>query len=345
MDLNNEPHGSTWGNSNAATDWNKAAERCGNAILEVNPNVVIIVEGVGEFEGNSYWWGGQLMGARQYPVQLSNPAKLMYSAHEYGPEVSEQDWFNAPNFPQNMPGIWQENYHYLYEEGTSPIFVGEFGIKNQDAFGGIAYTWYTEFVNFMGDIYSWTFWSMNPNSGDTGGILQDDWVSINQWKLDVLQPHFAPLIPNVINGDSDGDVDPVVNGGTLTGGPFTFIVGDGIADNVSGITLSGTVGNTNQWIITDDQGVILGLPGAPEAVNFDDAGEGSCFIYNVTYNGVISGLSANENLSGLAGDFDLSNSIEVIRNEVIVTPPTVDGGTLSGGPFTFTVGDGIADNV
>ncbi|WP_299315802.1 cellulase family glycosylhydrolase [uncultured Aquimarina sp.] len=200
MDLNNEPHGSTWGDSNPASDWNKAAERCGNAVLAINPNVLIIVEGVGEFEGNSYWWGGQLMGAKKYPVQLSNPSKLMYSAHEYGPEVSQQDWFTASNFPQNMPGLWNDNFHYLYEEEISPLFLGEFGIKNQDAFGGIAYTWFTEFTDFMGDRYSWTFWSMNPNSGDTGGILQDDWTNVNQWKLDVLTPHLAPFIPNVVGG-------------------------------------------------------------------------------------------------------------------------------------------------
>ncbi len=203
MDLNNEPHGSSWGNSNPATDWNKAAERCGNEILKINPNVLIIVEGVGEFEGNSYWWGGQLMGAKKYPIQLSDPSKLMYSAHEYGPEVAPQDWFTASDFPQNMPGIWKDNFHYLYEEGTSPLFIGEFGIKDQDAFGGIAYTWFTEWTNFMGDIYSWTFWTMNPNSGDTGGILADDWSTVNQWKMDVLKPHFAPLIPNVIGGNAN----------------------------------------------------------------------------------------------------------------------------------------------
>ncbi|WP_299834559.1 cellulase family glycosylhydrolase [uncultured Tenacibaculum sp.] len=213
MDLNNEPHGSSWGNSNPLTDWNKAAERCGNAILDVNPNVLIIVEGVGEFEGNSYWWGGQLMGARQYPIQLSDQTKLMYSAHEYGPEVSQQDWFEAASFPQNMPGIWEENYGYLYDNETSPLFIGEFGIKEQDAFGGIAFTWFTEFVKFMGSRYSWTFWSMNPNSGDTGGILQDDWSSVNQWKLDVLTPHLAPFIPNEIggNGGGTGNRAPVAN--------------------------------------------------------------------------------------------------------------------------------------
>ena len=66
--------------------------------------------------------------------------------------------------------------------------------------GGVAFTWFTEWVDFMGSIYSWTFWTMNPNSGDTGGILQDDWTTVNEWKMDVLRPHFAPFIPNVIGG-------------------------------------------------------------------------------------------------------------------------------------------------
>ncbi|MCW5732620.1 MAG: hypothetical protein KIS73_00755 [Enhydrobacter sp.] len=35
---------------------------------------------------------------------------------------------------------------------------------------------------------SWTFWSWNPNSGDTGGILKDDWTGVNHNKLDYLKP-------------------------------------------------------------------------------------------------------------------------------------------------------------
>ncbi|WP_271783539.1 glycoside hydrolase family 48 protein [Aquimarina algiphila] len=135
-----------------------------------------------------------------------------------------------------------------------------------------------------------------------------------------------------------------VDGGVIAGGPFTFTVGDGIADNVSGVTITGNVGETSQWIVTDAAGKILGLPASPEAVDFDGAGVGSCFIYNVSYNGTITGLATDGLISGLVGTFDLSNSIEVVRNPV-VTPPTVDGGVIAGGPFTFTLGDGIADNV
>ena len=35
---------------------------------------------------------------------------------------------------------------------------------------------------------SWAYWSWNPNSGDTGGILADDWRTINQNKLVYLKP-------------------------------------------------------------------------------------------------------------------------------------------------------------
>ncbi|WP_010177418.1 glycoside hydrolase family 48 protein [Aquimarina agarilytica] len=147
---------------------------------------------------------------------------------------------------------------------------------------------------------------------------------------------------------NDPAVNPVVvTGGTLSGGPFTFTVGDGVADNVSGVTVSGNTGATSQWVVTDETGKILGLPPAPEAVNFDEAPPGTCFIYNVSYNGTLNGLTVDANISGLSGDFQLSsNRVEVVRNApIVVTPITVAGGTLNGGPFTFTVGDGIADNV
>jgi hypothetical protein len=35
---------------------------------------------------------------------------------------------------------------------------------------------------------SWTWWSWNPNSGDTGGILKDDWSTVDQNKHTRLVP-------------------------------------------------------------------------------------------------------------------------------------------------------------
>ena len=187
-DLANEPHGpATWGDGNASTDWRLAAEQAGNAVLAANPNWLIIVEGIEQYHGDYYWWGGNLAGAAQYPVRLAVQDKLVYSAHDYGPEVSNQSWFQAANFPHNLAAIWQQHWAYL----QTPVFVGEFGGRStgQDTEG----VWQRSLVAFLHthDI-SYAYWAWNPNSGDTGGILKDDWKSVNQSKLDVLNAYQWP---------------------------------------------------------------------------------------------------------------------------------------------------------
>ncbi|MBP2832308.1 hypothetical protein J8281_08925 [Aquimarina sp. U1-2] len=136
----------------------------------------------------------------------------------------------------------------------------------------------------------------------------------------------------------------VVNAGVVSGGPFTFTVGDGVPDRVSGITLDATnaFGENRTWIITNDQGLILGLPGTLEMVegnDFDGAGDGVCLIWYARYNGTVTGLEVGMNANTIEGDFDLSNAITVNRNQV------ANAGEISGGPFTFTAGDGIPDRV
>ena len=128
--------------------------------------------------------------------------------------------------------------------------------------------------------------------------------------------------------------------GTISGGPFEFCVGDGIADNIpeGSINVSGGTGTNSAWVVTDDQGNILGLPPSPYVVNFDGAGEGTCLVWYLRYEDGLEGLEAGNNANDLVGCFDLSNPISVIRNQP-------DAGTIEGGPFEFVVGDGNADNI
>jgi aryl-phospho-beta-D-glucosidase BglC (GH1 family) len=196
FDLNNEPHGpARWGEGGASVDWKAAAERCGDAILKVNPGALIIVEGVEQVAGKSYWWGGNLAGVKDSPVKLSDPTKLVYSTHEYGPEVYGQTWFSDAGFPSNMAAIWRAAFGYVMEEKRGHVLVGEFGIKDKQAHGGKAGTWFSTFLAYAGSSHSWTFWCWNPNSGDTGGILKDDWTTVHAWKVNLLKPHMAPKIP------------------------------------------------------------------------------------------------------------------------------------------------------
>jgi endoglucanase len=200
FDLENEPHGTIaeggaqWGTGVEGKDWRLAAQKCGNAILAENPDLLIVVEGVQQVGSDSYWWGGNLIGAKDHPVVLSKPEKLVYSPHEYGPEVHAQKWFAAPDFPANMGAIWDKHFGYLHKGGQAHLLVGEFGIRDAASAEGRAGVWFDTFLQYMGKEYSWTFWCLNPNSGDTGGLLKSDWTSVEEWKLEKLKPYLAPFI-------------------------------------------------------------------------------------------------------------------------------------------------------
>ncbi|WP_288075936.1 glycoside hydrolase family 5 protein [Pseudomonas sp.] len=199
-DLYNEPHQLTW------NDWAGMAERCGNAIHLIAPDWLIVVEGVGSYNGRSYWQGGQLMGVRDRPVALSIQNRLVYSPHEYGQSVATQPWLktdaqpNVQNWPVNLDGMWRDNWGYIAEQGIAPIFIGEFGgklgfngsgVDNQPN-GANEREWFNRLVaKITAEGTSTAFWSFNPNSADTGGIVQDDWKTPQLGKLALLQPYLG----------------------------------------------------------------------------------------------------------------------------------------------------------
>ncbi|MCC5951062.1 MAG: cellulase family glycosylhydrolase [Acidimicrobiia bacterium] len=190
-DLKNEPHGpATWGTGDLATDWRLAAERAGNAVLAVAPHWLIVVEGIGgNVEGQqlpSHWWGGNLEAAGAHPVRLDVPNRLVYSPHEYGPGVFNQPWFSEPDLPDVLRHRWDVGFGYLVHEDIAPVLVGEFGGR-QVGLDTVEGLWQQLFVNYLRDHQmSFTYWSWNPNSTDTGGILTDDWTTIHEDKQQML---------------------------------------------------------------------------------------------------------------------------------------------------------------
>ena len=199
FDLHNEPHNGTWGGG-GATDWARAAERAGNAALAVNPNLLMFVEGVGSYQGQNYWWGGNLMGVKDRPIVFNVANRLVYSPHDYPNSVFPQTWFQTADFGAGLPAVFRKAWGFIYEENIAPIYIGEFGTKLVDPKDAIWLEAITSYIsgdldnNGTNDIpagnqdISWTYWSWNPNSGDTGGILADDWKTVNQNKMAYLKP-------------------------------------------------------------------------------------------------------------------------------------------------------------
>ncbi len=199
-DLHNEPHGpATWGDG-GQFDWRAAAEMAGNAIHEVNSDWLIVVEGIEAYQDNYYWWGGNLQGVADHPVELEQEGKLVYSPHDYPASVFAQPWFFDGS---DLHQVFDETWGYIYREEIAPILVGEFGSRLETE---VDQAWAEAIVSYLdGDFdgdgsrdipadqagMSWAWWSWNPNSGDTGGILEDDWNTIRQNAVEVLEPLLA----------------------------------------------------------------------------------------------------------------------------------------------------------
>ncbi len=181
FDLKNEPHSkyggapidAIWDDSDAPNNWKKAAQDCADAILEKNPNALILIEGVEGFEGHGAWWGGNLRGVAKYPVlPKSGTSQIVYSPHDYGPIVSDQTWFHKDFTEQTLlDDYWYETWAYLVEKDMYPLLIGEWGGRLDD---GDNEKWLGLLRDYMINHHiNHTFWCLNDDSGDTGGLWKN----------------------------------------------------------------------------------------------------------------------------------------------------------------------------
>ncbi len=199
-DLKNEPHGkgqegkdaAKWDGSTDENNWAYAATKCAEAILDVNPNALILVEGVeqslsGAMEGDYWgiadrrdnspyigaWWGGNFRGAREYPiVPKQGTSQIVYSPHDYGPSVYAQTWFDKDFSEETLlKDYWYDTWAYINAEDIGPELIGEWG-GHMD--GAENQKWMTLLRDYMIKHHiNHTFWCLNTNSGDTGGLWDD----------------------------------------------------------------------------------------------------------------------------------------------------------------------------
>ncbi len=216
FDLKNEPHTNTgdvkiksqsaiWDNSNSANNWKRVAQETALKILNVNPNVLIFVEGVEIYPKDSVWddeeintspwtgtndyfgnwWGGNLRGVKDYPIQLgAHQSQLVYSPHDYGPLVYEQEWFKGDFVGANdaeakrilYEKCWKDNWAYIMEDGISPLLIGEWGGLTEG--GDKLLDLNLKYLRSMRDYIAankyklhHTLWCINIDSADTGGLL------------------------------------------------------------------------------------------------------------------------------------------------------------------------------
>jgi endoglucanase len=220
FDLRNEPHtpagdtyaeGATWGTGDPSTDVRLAYEQAGDAILAVDPDALIFCEGISENPTssgtyNSTWWGGDLAEAGQYPVVLSSPGHVVYSAHDYGPDLFQQTWFNSSTTAASLDAVWNQNWGYLYADDTAPVWVGEFGTDNtaadvENTTAGSQGQWFESLVSYLAANpgMGWTYWALNGE--DEYALLDSNYdpAPVSSLKESLLATIQFPL-PGAVNG-------------------------------------------------------------------------------------------------------------------------------------------------
>jgi endoglucanase len=256
MDLRNEPHlsgsgattGSCWTGDTATNgcptslttqNWPVAAEAAGNAILAINPKLLIFVEGNDCYSGVCGWQGGNLIGVATNPVTLSIPNQVVYSPHDYGPNLFQQSWFNSSTTAASLDAIWNKYWGYISINNTAPVWVGEFGTDNTSAdientAAGSQGQWFQSLVGYLqnNSAINWTYWALNGE--DTYDLLDGNYdatptSSLKQSLLASIQfplggtptPSFtissSPSALTIAQGSSGTDTISVVDAGGFTG--------------------------------------------------------------------------------------------------------------------------------
>ena len=207
-DLKNEPHGkpnegakaAIWNDSKDANNWKYVAETAASKVLAKNPNVLILVEGTEIYpikKGGDYsstnsddyyfnWWGGNLRGVAEYPINLGKyQNKLVYSPHDYGPTVFAQPWFEGNyTYESLMKDCWYDNWLYINDENIAPLLIGEWGGFMREP----NLKWMTCMRQLISTYHlNHTFWCLNANSGDTGGLLLDDFTTWDTEKYNFVK--------------------------------------------------------------------------------------------------------------------------------------------------------------
>jgi endoglucanase len=180
-DLRNELRsGATWGGTDPQFDWRAAAERGGNAVLEANPNLLVMVEGP--------QYSTDFSAFASLPLVLKVANRLVYSPHAY---ASPQHAFSSY---EELQQVYDSRAGFLLKASPPvPLWVGEFGAC-QTLDCGTESQWFLWFVQYLKERnLSWGYWAVNgtQSSGysrtydslESFGLLTTDYQHIAAPKI------------------------------------------------------------------------------------------------------------------------------------------------------------------
>lgn len=148
----------TWGDGNPLTDWHRAATLAGNRVLAENPDLLIKVTGI-----NS---GNDLTGARDTPVVLDVPNRVVYVSHNYPFWHFAPEGLPYPLFEQRL----DLQYGFILnddEPSQAPLMMTEFGACHRQEC--LDDWWLPSIIQYLNDReMSFSWWPFDGTMCDPG---------------------------------------------------------------------------------------------------------------------------------------------------------------------------------
>jgi len=96
---------------------------------------IVFVQGVENPTGTSKtaggrWWGGDLEGVKAYPIDTGDDfgnKRVAYSPHIYGPAIYMMEYFKDADFPNNLPGVFENQWGFAQDATGRAVVLGEWG--------------------------------------------------------------------------------------------------------------------------------------------------------------------------------------------------------------------------
>ena len=177
-------------------------------VSSFDKQMLFMIEGTGQVSFKLNWGDGFVTDQRiikQYGIddatdffrKLSGKSyrtNVIIGVHMYGPTISKNKEVHKG---QKLRDRIDASFGYLFSPGfqnkfTYPIVVGEFGSFFQDKEDIAHLNDFAAYLRtrFQGKV-GWLYWAYNANSGDTGGIVTDDWQGLIWTKLKWLQKNLG----------------------------------------------------------------------------------------------------------------------------------------------------------
>lgn len=194
VDLYNEPRRTTvggrtlmptWGSGDPATDVAALYTATGNLLHTIDPDLLIICEGLN--------YASDLTGVAGYPVRLDRPGKVVYSLHDY--PWFHDDWQSRRRFAKELT----RNAGFILDREVAPLWLGEFSTSFAESGSGFASgagaRWWANMRAWLArNDVDWCWWGLNGshvqgttpvtnqrkfNWGDRApdGLLAPDWTA------------------------------------------------------------------------------------------------------------------------------------------------------------------------